>query len=301
LRPAAIVVQTVSGEGLPRVARDAVNAGIGWVLLSTDAPYVDSLHDEYPDLPVSVVTTDQLSIRRIQGQQFRSLLPAGGSIIYIQGPAGTSGARLRLQGMEEAIAGSNINVKVLTAEWTEGSGERAVLSWLRLSSTATETLNLVGAQNDAMAVGARKAIAARRPQWLDLPFTGCDGIPESGQRLVNEGQLAATVIMQANAGPAIDLIAAQLTTRQPAPARVVLRRADIPRNVHAASADRSARSQWPQVSCGSRAPWRRRPYHSRSIPLTEVTPCRPAPGVRRVSLYGRISRCLRRFSSCAAN
>ena len=222
LRPAAIVVQTVSGEGLPRVAREAVNAGIGWVLLSTDAPYIDSLHAEYPGLAISVVTTDQLSIGRIQGRQFRSLLPDGGSIIYIQGRADTCAAQQRLQGMEEAIAGSKIKVNVLTGEWTEASGERAVLSWLRLSSSEGETLSLVGAQNDAMAMGARKAIAARRPEWLRLPFTGCDGLPEGGQRLVNEGQLAATVIVQSNAGPAIDLIAAHLNTGQPAPARAVL-------------------------------------------------------------------------------
>jgi len=221
-RPAAIVAQTVSGEGLPRVARDAVNAGIGWVLLSTDAPYIESLHAEFSALPIFVVTTDQLSIGRIQGRQFRSLLPSGGNIIYIQGRADTSAAQQRLQGMEEAIAGSKINVKVLTGEWTEASGERAVLSWLRLSSSENETLDLVAAQNDAMAVGARKAIASRRPEWLRLPFTGCDGLPDGGQRLVNEGQLAATVIMQSNAGPAIDLIAAQLNEGQPAPARVVL-------------------------------------------------------------------------------
>lgn len=222
LRPAAIVTQTVAGDGLPRVARDAVKAGIGWVLLSTDVPYIDSLHAEYPGLPVSIVTTDQVGIGRIQGRQFRSLLPAGGTIIYIQGPPDTSAAQQRLQGMEEAIQGAKINVIVLTGEWTEASGERALQSWLRLFSSEGVTLSLVGAQNDTMAVGARKAIAAMRPEWLHLPFTGCDGLPEGGQRLVREGQLAATVIMQSNAGPAVDLIAAQLGTRQRGPARVVL-------------------------------------------------------------------------------
>jgi len=221
-RPAAIVAQTVSGDGLPRVARDAVKAGIGWVLLSTDAPYVESLHAEYPDLPISIVTTDQPEIGRIQGRQFRSLLPAGGTLLYIQGRPDTSAAQQRLRGMEEVIAGSKINVIVLTGEWTEESGERAVQSWLRLSSSEGVAVSVIGAQNDAMAIGARKAIAARRSQWLHLPFTGCDGLPEGGQRLVKEGQLAATVIMQSNSGPAIELIAAQLNTGQRAPSRIVL-------------------------------------------------------------------------------
>lgn len=130
--------------------------------------------------------------------------------------------------MEEAIDGSKINVRLLTGEWTEASGERAMLSWLRLSSSVGETPRLVAAQNDAMAIGARKAIAERRPEWLHLPFTGCDGLPEGGQRLVNEGQLAATVIVQSNAGPAIDLIATQMNGRGHAPARLVLQPKSYP-------------------------------------------------------------------------
>src|ERR1700730_2373635 len=51
LRPAAIVAQTVVGDGLPRVARDAAKAGIGWILLNREAHYIDSLRAEYPELP----------------------------------------------------------------------------------------------------------------------------------------------------------------------------------------------------------------------------------------------------------
>ncbi len=221
-RPMAIVVQTVAGDGIPRLARDAANAGIGWVLLSRDVSYIDSLRTEHPDLPIAIVTTDQLNIGRIQGRQFRSLLPSGGNIIYLQGPDDTSASRLRLQGMKEAIEGTKIHVRILNGEWTEASGERALQSWLRLSTSASETLHLIGAQNDAMAVGARKAIAARRPEWLRLPFTGCDGLPDGGQRLVNERVLAATVIVQSNAGSAIELVVAKLRSRQPVPARVTL-------------------------------------------------------------------------------
>ncbi len=72
-----------------------------------------------------------------------------------------------------------------------------------------------------MAVGARRGIASRRAEWLELPFIGCDGLPQGGQRLVKERQLAATIIVQPTAGPAVDLIAAHLKGT-PAPARVVL-------------------------------------------------------------------------------
>ncbi|MGZ8854112.1 MAG: hypothetical protein ACXW2X_12025, partial [Thermoanaerobaculia bacterium] len=104
----------------------------------------------------------------------------------------------------------------------EASGEQAVISWLRFTTSQQYRVDLIGAQNDAMAVGARKAIAARRPEWLTLPFTGCDGLPQGGRRLVDEGQLAATVTVQSNAGRAIDLVAAYLRAGSRAPGRITL-------------------------------------------------------------------------------
>lgn len=221
-RPFAIVVQTVTGEGLERVARDAAKAGIGWVLLNRDVPYIDALRREYPKLPVAIVTVDQLAIGRIQGQQIRRLLPKGGNVLYVQGPADTSAAQRRLEGMQDAIAGANVSVKVIAGEWTEESGEKAVQSWLRLSSSQEFRADLVAAQNDAMAVGARKAIASRKPEWSKVPFAGCDGLPEGGQRLVREKVLAATVIVPSSAGPAVELIDAWKRTGKQQPARVTL-------------------------------------------------------------------------------
>src|SRR4029077_18551261 len=81
-RPAAIVVQTVTGEGLERVARNAVQSGIGWVLLNRRVPDRDDLRRKHPRLPIASVGTDQIEIGRIQGRQFRALLPSGGAVLY---------------------------------------------------------------------------------------------------------------------------------------------------------------------------------------------------------------------------
>ncbi len=221
-RPAAIIVETVVGEGLERVARNAARAGIGWVLLNRNVPYLEALRKDHPRLPISVVTTDQLEIGRIQGRQFRALLPKGGSILYLQGPPDTSAARERLQGVQETIAGTKIQVKVLSGEWTEASAEKAVVAWLRLKTSESFHPDLVGCQNDEMAVGARKALTAQRKEWGRLPFTGCDGLPDGGQRLVNTKQLAATIIVPSNAGPAVELVARHLRSGEPVPPRVVL-------------------------------------------------------------------------------
>jgi ABC-type sugar transport system substrate-binding protein len=226
-RPAAIIVETVVGEGLERVARNAAKAGIGWILLNRRCSYMEALRKEVPQLPISLVTTDQLEVGRIQGRQFRTLLPHGGSVLYIQGPPDTSVAQERLEGMQEAIRGSRIQAKILNGEWTPESGEKAVLGWLRLKSSEGFRVDVVGCQNDAMALGARKAMAQHKER-IGAVFTGCDGLPDGGQRLVNVKQLAATVVVPSNGGPAVDLVARFFRGGEPVPPRVVLKPRSYP-------------------------------------------------------------------------
>jgi ABC-type sugar transport system substrate-binding protein len=221
-RPLAIVVETVVGEGLERVARNATRAGVSWVLLNRRVSYLDTLRKEYPLLAIAAVSGDQLAMGRIQGRQFRALLPKGGNVLYIQGPADTSAARERLQGAQEAIEGGGIQLRLLEGDWTEAGAEKAVANALRLKTAEALKPDLVGAQNDAMAAGARKALLGARAEWARVPFTGCDGLPEGGQRLVNMRQLAATIIAPSNAGPAVDLVARWSKTKDQPPPQVVL-------------------------------------------------------------------------------
>src|SRR5438067_11198964 len=58
-RPCAIVTETITGEGLERVARNAVKSGIGWILINRRVPYLAELIRELPDLPFWSVRTDQ--------------------------------------------------------------------------------------------------------------------------------------------------------------------------------------------------------------------------------------------------
>jgi ABC-type sugar transport system substrate-binding protein len=209
-RPAAIVVETVVGEGLERVARNAVQSGIGWVLLNRTVPYLEALREKHPGHLIGAVGTDQLEVGRIQGRQLKVLLPAGGNVLYVQGPSDTSVAQERLRGAQETIAGTNIELHVLSGQWTEASGEKAVRGWLRLRSSDTLPPDVVASQNDAMALGARRAMEALAPDRASVPFTGCDGLSEGGQRMVRDGTLAATVVTPSNTGPALDLVAKAL-------------------------------------------------------------------------------------------
>src|SRR5580704_4422714 len=148
-RPDAVVFEPVGGTALPQVARAAATAGIGWAVLNRDANYIPELRKS-SSAPFFGVSSDHIEIGRIQGRQFAALLPHGGSILYIQGPAENSAAKERALGMQETKP-SNIHVTVLRAQWTEESAQRAVRSWLKLSTSQRAAVDLVGAQDDSMA------------------------------------------------------------------------------------------------------------------------------------------------------
>ena len=71
-RPDAVVFEPV-GTGLPQVARAAVAAGIGWVVLNREVDYLNELR-RTAKAPVFGVTTDHTEVGRIQGRQFVPLL-----------------------------------------------------------------------------------------------------------------------------------------------------------------------------------------------------------------------------------
>src|SRR5204862_6266211 len=147
--------------------------------------------------PVFGVSSDHLEIGRIQGRQFAALLPKGGSILYIQGPAENSAAKERTTGMQEAKP-SNIHFTLLRAQWTEESSQRAVRSWLKLSTSQKAAIDLIGAQDDSMAIGAKKAFEeltneSERERWLKLPYNGCDGLVNTGEYWVHTRSLGAAV------------------------------------------------------------------------------------------------------------
>ena len=207
-RPSALVVEAVAEAGMERVSRNAVKGGIGWVLLSGTTSCIDELRSEHPDVLVSSVMADEVEIGRIQGRQARALLPGGGGLLSVQGPPDTPAADGRTQGLAEVIRGTNVEVRwVLHGDWTEASGKKAVTSWLRLKSSEAHRPDLVVCQNDAMAVGALRAMQALRPEWRGVPFTGCDGLPHGGQQLVERGELVATVVKPTTTGPALELVA----------------------------------------------------------------------------------------------
>jgi len=218
-RPDAVVVEPV-GTGMPQVAQAAAGAKIGWVVLNRSVDYVSRLRSP-SSAPIFALATDGEEIGRLQGKQFNTLLPHRGCVLYVEGPANSDVARQRSSGML-SVKRDDIDVKTLRGDWTEASGYKAVKSWLRLTTSKDLSVGVIGCQNDAMALGARKAISelagtGERESLLALPFTGCDGVPGKGQAYVDRHILKATVIAPPLTGIALEMLVQAIRSRvQPA-------------------------------------------------------------------------------------
>jgi ribose transport system substrate-binding protein len=228
-RPAAVIVEPV-GTGMIGVATAAAGRGAGWIVLNREADYLLPLR-ESSSVPIGSVECDNTEVGRIQGRQFAALLPAGGTMMYIEGP-GTDVTRQRRAGVEETLP-SNIVLKTFKGRWTEESGYQVMESALQRQGSQPPGVGVVGCQNDAMAMGARKAVEAlppspQRDRWLQLPFTGVDGVPGTGQAWVRERLLAATVVAPTLTGVALEMLAKSLATGAPFPERTLLEPTSFP-------------------------------------------------------------------------
>lgn len=229
-RPDAIIFEPAGSTALPHVARAAAAAGIGWIVLNREVEYVAELRRTY-HVPVFTLTSDHEEIGRIQGRQLVALLPEGGCALYIQGPAENSAAKQRHFGVLETKP-QNLQLRVLKAQWTEASAYKAVSSWLKLSTARDMQIDAVCAQDDSMALGARKAIEEcphiQRENWLKVPFLGCDGLPRTGQEWVRRHLLTATVFIPPNTDQAIEMMLKSIETGAQPPERTFTVAKSIP-------------------------------------------------------------------------
>jgi ABC-type sugar transport system substrate-binding protein len=227
----AIVFEPLGGTALPQVAKAAVEAKVGWAVLNREAPYIADLRVT-SQVPIFGVSADQVEVGRIAARQCAALLPAGGAVLYIQGPSQSPVAKEREAGLRETLR-PNIHTTVLRGQWTEESAMRAVRSWLSLSTSRKAGIDLVLSQNDAMAIGARKVFQdlpdeAERDRWLATPFLGCDGVPKTGQSWVRSGLLTATIFTPPSAGQAIEMLVDALEHKKTFPERTFTAARSIP-------------------------------------------------------------------------
>ncbi len=233
-RPEAILIMPVRVGALGRVAHEFMRAGIGWICLNRQIDNFENFQQEFPQVPASLVGPDQHDIGKIQARQFRALLPGGGQLLYVQGDATSPSARGRIDGMREGLEESDIHIAgILDGNWTAQDAERVVGSWLRIALLGTSKIDLIGCQNDSMAMGTIKALQSvatylRQPEIARIPVTGCDGVANVGQKMVREGQLVATIVVPSTGGPAVELMVRAWKKGAPLPALVTLPTVSFP-------------------------------------------------------------------------
>lgn len=228
-RPDAIIAEPV-GTGMAQIAKAAVDAGIAWVLVNTDVDYIAQLRQRAL-VPVFSVLSDHEAIGRIQGQQISAFLGEKGVVLYMEGPL-RDVAKTRTKGML-LTKPAGVTVKTLRGDWTQQSGYHAMKSWLSLSTSRQLQVGMIACQNDDMAIGARRAFeelgdVRERDEWLRLPFSGCDGVPKSGQEWVRQGKLAATVISPPIVGDALQLLSTAISAGSQPPERTLIAPSSFP-------------------------------------------------------------------------
>jgi ABC-type sugar transport system substrate-binding protein len=205
----ALIFEPAGSTAFPQVARAAVAAGLGWVVMNRSDDSIAELRQRFVS-PICSVTEDHIETGRILGRQVAALLPKGGMLLCLQGPSGSPVSALRLTGMEETKP-ANIDLKFLrSAHWTEEGGYNAVAAWLRLSTSHdADIIGIIG-QSDLIALGAYRAFrdhaqVEKRDHWLSLPFLGVNGL-KLGRDAVKRGTLAATIVVPPSAGVAIECL-----------------------------------------------------------------------------------------------
>lgn len=213
----AILVEPAGGTEFPQVAGAAVNMGIAWVLLNRDAGSSVALRRNQRAI-VFAVSADHEQVGQIQAQQLAALLPQEANVLCIQGPASSLAAQRRLAGLESAKP-SRLTLKMLRSPtWIEEGGYHAISSWLRLSTSQKQPISAVAAQNDSIAMGARKAFEDAKllgpgSAWSRVLFLGVDGLPRTGQSFVKGGLLTATVVVPIVTGRALQAVVNAITTK----------------------------------------------------------------------------------------
>jgi len=229
-RPDVVLVMPVKEAALKSLSESTVTGGVGWVFLNRIAGSVSALRQVNPNVLVSYVAPDQLEIGRIHARQVRMLLPQGGTVLYIHGRITTSSAEARRTGFREALAlpGPKVDlVACLDGNWSAQDTQGVLSRWLQLMVPAKLRLDAIVCQSDFMASGALEALRQtadrlNNHQVSRLPVLGCDGMVSVGKKLVDDGRLAATVIVPPSSDRAVELVVAAFRQQAVLPAEVSL-------------------------------------------------------------------------------
>lgn len=157
------------------------------------------------------ISADNYEMGRVMGEYIASRIHGKGRVMEIMGLKGSSPAIERHNGFADALKNyPDITVvATLQGDWTENSGYEATQQWLSQQKDL-QPIDYVFAQNDRMAMGARKAAANSSlftSHFSLTKYCGIDGLPgeDGGIRLVRDSILDASYIYPTHGDKIIEL------------------------------------------------------------------------------------------------
>ncbi|MEK4131957.1 ribose ABC transporter substrate-binding protein RbsB [Solibacillus sp. FSL W8-0474] len=134
---------------------------------------------------VSHIASDNVAGGMLAGEYITELVGEGAKVVELEGVAGSSAARDRGQGFNEAVTGILNVVAKQTANFNRSEGLTVMENILQSNPDVTA----VFAHNDEMALGAQEAISASGKKIVVVGFDATDDAVAA----VKAGKLAATV------------------------------------------------------------------------------------------------------------
>jgi inositol transport system substrate-binding protein len=207
----AIILNPIDREGCAPAVDKAVAAGIPIVVVNSETTNLDKAQ--------AFVGSDSVESGKIEMQYIADLLKGKGNIVIIHGPNGHSAEVQRTLGNKEVLK-KYPGIHILfeqAADWDRAAALSLMENWLQTG----KTINAVVAQNDAMALGAQKAIEAANKQ-NSISIIGIDAIPDA-LKAVADGKMAATVFQDAaGQGAESVVVALKLAKGQKVPKNTII-------------------------------------------------------------------------------
>lgn len=210
-RPDGILVMLAGGQWTRAPFERVVKAGVPVVLLNRIPGWVEELRRDHPGALIAGIAPRQEGVGEIQARQALRLVVGPGSfVVLVTGDAGSPATIARRRGFVETVGG-RLAVHELDGRWSAAGAEKALGEWFRVGAERDRPVSLVVCQNDAMAGGARAALAKQaaasgRPELARTPLVGCDGTEQEGKAMVARRELAATVVMPPTTPSALEIL-----------------------------------------------------------------------------------------------
>ncbi len=177
-----LLINPVDSDAIGAVIQSANTAGVPVITVDRSANSGEV---------VSHIASDNVAGGKMAGNYLAELLNKTGNVVELEGIAGTSAAKDRGAGFNEAMA-SFSDIKIVAHEVADFDRAKGKEVFAELLAQFPE-INGVFAHNDSMIMGAiDAAVEAGR---TDIFFVGFDAVDEAVQA-VEDGSLAATIAQQ---------------------------------------------------------------------------------------------------------